>query len=120
MSRRHWPTPVQVALLAALGAGLSGVHAQMPVLDGQNMQLTLGESQVLQLPQPVSRVAVGHPGIADFILLGPKELYVLGKSPGMTNLVMWNANGKATTLRTQVGLNLAPLRELIRNVLPEE
>ena len=41
-----------------------------PVLDGQNMQLTLGESQVLQLPQPVSRVAVGHPGIADFILLG--------------------------------------------------
>ena len=65
MSRRHWPTPVQVALLAALGAGLSGVHAQMPVLDGQNMQLTLGESQVLQLPQPVSRVAVGHPGIAD-------------------------------------------------------
>ncbi len=120
MSRRHWQTRVQVALLAALGTLLTGVHAQMPVLDGQNMQLTLGESQVLQLPQPVARVAVGHPGIADFILLGPKELYVLGKSPGMTNLVMWNTNGKATTLRTQVGLNLTPLRELIRRILPDE
>lgn len=120
MSRRHWQTPVQAALLAALGTLVLGVRAQMPVLDGQNMQLTLGESQVLQLPQPVARVAVGHPGIADFILLGPKELYVLGKSPGMTNLVMWNANGKATTLRTQVGLNLAPLRELIQRVLPDE
>ncbi len=120
MNHRTWQTSFQVALLVALGAVLPGAHAQVPLLDGQNMQLTLGESQVLQLPQPVTRVAVGHPGIADFILLGPKELYVLGKSPGMTNLVMWNASGKATTLRTQVALNLAPLRELIRHILPDE
>ncbi len=120
MSRPPRSFPVQVAVLAALGAALPGAHAQVPMTDSQNVQLTLGESQVLQLPQPVARVAVGHPGIADFILLGPKELYVLGKSPGMTNLVMWNANGKATTLRTQVGLNLTPLRELIRHILPDE
>lgn len=120
MSHHPWPFPVQAALLAALGMAVPGVQAQVPMPDSQNVQLTLGESQVLQLPQPVARVAVGHPGIADFILLGPKELYVLGKSPGMTNLVMWNASGKATTLRTQVGLNLTPLRELIRHILPDE
>ena len=120
MKHRHWQTLVHVAFLVVTGGWLTELRAQMPMLDGQNMQLTMGESQVLQLPQPILRVAVGHPGIADFILLGPKELYVLGKSPGITNLVMWNANGKAITLRTHVGLNLTPLRELIRSVLPDE
>lgn len=120
MSRPTWQAPVQAALLVALGATLGSAQAQAPALETQNVQLNLGESQVLQLPQPVTRVAVGHPGIADFILLGPKELYVLGKAPGMTNLVMWSANGKASTLRTQVSLNLTPLRELLRQVLPDE
>ena len=120
MRRPHWQPLVHVALVVVIAGWLTGGHAQMPLRDGQSMQLTLGESQVLQLPQPIARVAVGHPGIADYILLGPKELYVLGKSPGVTNLVMWNANGKASTLRTQVSLNLTPLRELIHSALPDE
>lgn len=117
MSRVISKTVLLVTLLSAM---TSAVHAQMPAVDSQNLQLALGESQVLQLPQAVKRVAVGHPGIADFILLGPKELYVLGKAPGMTNLVMWDAAGKATSLRTQVALNLTPLRELLLRILPME
>ena len=46
---------------------------------------------------------------------------MLGKSPGATNLVMWHANGKTSTvLRAQVTLNLAPLRELLQQILPAE
>lgn len=109
------------ALAGALVSAMASVaHGQMPTVDSQALQLALGESQVLQLPQAVKRVAVGHPGIADFILLGPKELYVLGKAPGMTNLVMWDGAGKATSLRTQVALNLTPLRELLQRILPME
>ena len=118
LSQKRW-------LLCAL-AGVSvllsafAVHAQVAALDSQQLQLTFGESQVLQLPQPVARVAVGHPGIADYILLSPQELYVLAKAPGTTNLVMWTANGKASSLRTQVSLNLTSLRELLHQVLPTE
>ena len=128
MSRRIRPRAIELACVCALLALMNKAwaqpvvlaSAQAPTLEGQSFQLSLGESQVLQLAQPVTRVAVGHPGIADFLLLGPKELYVLGKSPGMTNLVMWNASGKATSIRTQVSLNLAPLRELIGKILPNE
>lgn len=120
MRRVFSKSGLTAACLGVLGAVVPGANAQVPVVDGQSLQLSLGESQVLQLPQMVKRVAVGHPGIADFILLGPKELYVLGKAPGMTNLVMWDAGGKATSLRTQVALNLTPLRELLQRILPME
>lgn len=120
MRRCFWKSGLPMLLVGAWGAMVPGVNAQMSALDAQSLKLSLGESQVLQLPQPVKRVAVGHPGIADFILLGPKELYVLGKAPGMTNLVMWDGSGKATSLRTQVALNLAPLRELLQRILPLE
>jgi pilus assembly protein CpaC len=108
------------AVVGLLSIGGQLANAQTTSLEGQGLQLSLGESQVLQLAQPITRVAVGQPGIADFILLGPKELYVLGKAPGTTNLVMWNAGGKASTIRTQVSLNPAPLRELLQQVLPAE
>ena len=115
-----WKAALQAGLFGALASAWSASHAQMPTLESTQLQLSPGESQVFQLAQPITRVAVGHPGIADFILLGPKELYVLGKAPGSTNLVMWNANGKATSIRAQVALNLTPLRELIRQILPTE
>ena len=119
MKRSFWKSGLTL-VVGACAVMVPGVHAQVSALDAQSLQLSLGESQVLQLPQPVKRVAVGHPGIADFILLGPKELYVLGKAPGMTNFVMWDANGKASSLRTQVALNLTPLRELLQRILPLE
>lgn len=126
MNRPCWKPlrrPLMRSLLATLVGLWCGAQAQtpaLPALESSNLQLSPGESQVLQLAQPIARVAVGHPGIADFILLGPKELYVLGKTPGTTNLVMWNASGKASSIRTQVALNLTPLRELMRQILPTE
>lgn len=113
--------PLAAALAFLLGFGpLAPAHAQVAVVEGQDLKLTVGESQVLQLAQPATRVAVGHPGVTDYVLLSPQELYVLAKSPGETNLVIWTANGKAQTLRTQVSLNLRSLRDLLRRILPTE
>lgn len=121
MSPRAWTIGLTKAAVC-LWAGLAlGAVAQTAVPEGAGLQLAMGESQVLRLAQPVTRVAVAQPAIADFMLLGPQELYVLGKSPGATNLVMWHANGKTSTvLRAQVSLNLTPLRELLQHILPTE
>ncbi len=121
MSTRAWMIGLARAAVG-LGASLAlAASAQTAAAESAGLQLSMGESQVLRLAQPVTRVAVGQPAIADFMLLGPQELYVLGKSPGATNLVMWHANGKTSTvLRAQVSLNLAPLRELLQHILPTE
>ena len=46
-------------LIGSAGASLVlGVAAQVPATESMALQLAMGESQVLRLAQPVSRVAV--------------------------------------------------------------
>lgn len=86
----------------------------------QSVQLTLGEPQVMQMDHPISRVAVGDPSVADFIRLGPQELYVLGKRPGVTNILIWNQQGTLRSIRAQVSINLGMLQQLLQTVFPDE
>lgn len=116
----RWSALAATVLFLLSLAPLAPSVAAAPAREPQSLRLSLGESQVIKLARPVKRVAVGHPGIADFILLSPQELYVLGKSPGSTNLVMWDASGQTRHLRAQVVMNLNPLRQLIARVLPAE
>jgi pilus assembly protein CpaC len=84
------------------------------------LRLVAGHVRVLSLPSAVSRIAVGDPKVADYRLISPTELYVVGKAAGTTNLVIWRANGESTTLRVSVSTDLAPLAESLRDNLPQE
>jgi pilus assembly protein CpaC len=80
----------------------------------------LGESRVYQLEQPIARVAVGNPEVADYIMLNPSELYLLGKKTGATNLVLWDKNGNFTSTPLQVSRNTNPIELMLKVVLPKE
>jgi pilus assembly protein CpaC len=82
--------------------------------------VTVGESRVYRLDQPVKRVAVGNPEVADYILLNTSELYLLGKKTGATNLVIWDRNGNCTSTPLQVSRNINPLKVMLKVVLPKE
>lgn len=75
---------------------------------------------VLALPGPVKRVAVGNPLVADFRLIEPNELYVLGKSLGTTNLLLWPQGALPYSVALTVYLDHAPLAESLRQALPQE
>jgi pilus assembly protein CpaC len=59
---------------------------------------------------PAARVAVGDAKIADVILLNPSEIYMLGKTTGATNLIVWNRANQASVIDITVGLDIAALR----------
>src|SRR5689334_20313004 len=61
----------------------------------RTLNATVGKSTVLRLSSPASRVAIADPNIADVVLLGPREVYVLGKAVGTTNLTTWGQAGGA-------------------------
>lgn len=105
-----------LCLLCWLALSL-GVQAQSNQL---SVQLTLGEAQVLPIDAAVARLAMGDPSVADFIRLGPQELYLLGKRAGVTNLLMWTQQGSLRPMRVEVGLNLKPIQTLLQTVFPEE
>lgn len=86
----------------------------------KSVNAVVGHVLVLRLPQPVSRVVVGDPQVADYRLISRNELYVLGNSLGTTNLVLWTPGGQTVSLTVKVGADLAPLADSLQLALPLE
>lgn len=80
----------------------------------------VGESRVFRLARPISRVAVGDPEVADYIMITSSQLYLLGKKTGATNLVIWDRTGNVTTTPLHVSRNISNIREMLKAVLPNE
>ena len=94
------------------------------VLPGNRLPVVLdiaaGRAHVLVLPFAASRVAVGNPQVADFTLVKNNELYILGKSVGATNLILWDKSGESRTVNLTVGVNLGVFADVLSRVLPNE
>jgi pilus assembly protein CpaC len=81
---------------------------------------TVGKSIVLRLPAPVKRMSVGNKDVADVILINPSEIYLLGKSVGSTNVILWSKSGQSTVVDVSVGLDTAPLQGKVQQLMPGE
>jgi pilus assembly protein CpaC len=84
------------------------------------INLPEGKSTLMHLPYAAARLSVGDPGIADVILLNPREIYMLGKSVGATNLILWNQANDATIIDINVGIDTIGLQARIAQLLPSE
>ncbi|MDE1948929.1 MAG: type II and III secretion system protein family protein, partial [Burkholderiales bacterium] len=63
-----------------------------------------------------------RPGVAqvDVLLLGPSEVYLLGKTIGSTNIVMLDRSGTCTAFDVVVGMDTAALQASLTDLLPDE
>ena len=86
----------------------------------RNMALAEGKSTLMHLPFPVARVSVGDPRIADVILLNTTDVYLLGKSVGTTNLIVWNRNNEASIIDLSVSIDASLLQARLSELLPNE
>ena len=84
------------------------------------MNLSEGKSTLMRLPYPVARLAVGDAKVADVILINPSEVYMLGKSIGSTNLILWNKANQATIIDIVVGVDSGALRQQFDQLFPNE
>ena len=66
--------------------------------------------------QPV--IALGDPSIADFVLLAPRQLRVVGRRLGTTDLSVTSTDGKTHSIDIHVVADLDPLRQQLRRVFP--
>lgn len=106
--------------LSAASAAESAAPASSKVRWQSTMQAVVGHVVVLPLPEPVSRVVVGDPKVADYRLTSRTELFVLGKSVGTTNFLLWRPGGPPVSLIVKVSADLDPLVESLKTALPQE
>jgi pilus assembly protein CpaC len=130
---------MRALILACLLAASSGAHAQAPApaapgkpaaappelssepaRKGPDMRLIVGKSALLRLPEPVDRVSVANPAIADVTAISARELYLLGKDLGSTNIIVWARGGQATVIDVTVASDPSMLEAEFPKLLPGE
>src|SRR4051794_20871078 len=86
--------------LAALAAAVSlaplGAGAQQRALE-----VAVNKAELLPFPRPPGSVRGVTPAIAAIVAEGPSRVFVLGKTPGETELYILDGEGK-TMLRTNI------------------
>ncbi|MCL4772898.1 MAG: type II and III secretion system protein family protein [Burkholderiaceae bacterium] len=87
---------------------------------GPAMSLVVGKSTLVRLPAPIERISVGNPAVADVTLISARELYLLGKTFGSTNVIMWRRNAPTTIIDVAVGADSSALEQRLRALLPGE
>ena len=93
------------------------VHAE------RNTSLTVPiyKSRVVTLSTPAKRVSIGNPDIADVLIIGSGELYILGKDLGATNVLLWDRNDQLiSAISVSVTHDLDTLHKLLASTLPGE
>ena len=70
--------------------------------------LAMDEVRTISFDKPVATVYVGNPAIADINMIDTRHAFVIGKSPGTTNIIALDGEGKSiadTGVAVLAGLN---------------
>jgi pilus assembly protein CpaC len=94
--------------------------APMPVDMAPAVRLTIGKSLLLKLPDNAQRISVGNPEVADVSLINAREIYLLGKKSGTTNMIVWGPQGNATLRDLTVGMDIDALQAKLHELVPTD
>jgi pilus assembly protein CpaC len=106
--------PTQKTVVASIGG------SQAPSSGEPALMLTIGKSMVVPVEPGLTRVSVGNPEIVDISLIRSKELYMIGKKAGITNILMWNKAGVSRIVEVLVGADTEGLRLKLKELMPTE
>ena len=118
------PTTAQVATQPATTPSLAPVIARVertgPVEMGPSMNLIVSKSTLLRLPDAIERISIGSPAVADVTLISGRELYLIGKTFGTTNVMLWRTGGGTTVIDVTVSIDTAALEAQLHALMPGE
>lgn len=112
--------------LGALTAGLAGTPALAQTATGcaalgqlpGTFEVRQGEHRQLQLPVPITRIAVGNPEVAEARLLNRDSVLLLGQGPGVTTVSLWTRCA-STPQQSMLFVEGAATAALARPLLPD-
>lgn len=112
-----------LAFLCAVGVAVAqeAGFQQLPTGASISMSVPLFKSRVVIADQPTGRVAVGNPDVADIVVIGPTQLYVLGKDIGTTNVLFWSRENRLIgSINLEVVHDLDGLKSKLQQLFPND
>jgi len=86
----------------------------------KNLALETGQNRLLLLSEPIGRVSVADPKIADLKVITPTQLLLTSRNVGTTDLTLWNKRDEALVIALLVTRNLDRLRSQLLEFFPNE
>ena len=86
----------------------------------QKINLVVGKSVVVETPSAVKRVSLAAPAFADALVLSPRQVYLTGKAPGLTNMTLWESDTVLAAVDVEVSPDVVSLKEKLHELLPAE
>ena len=111
---------VQISAVTNSVSALAQEVRTSPTTLPSDLVLTLGKSKIVEVPFIVEKVSVGNPAVADIVVTGPRQVYLLGKAIGSSNLMLWRKGGEVVVIDLSVELDLEQLRLQFSAILPGE
>jgi type II secretory pathway component GspD/PulD (secretin) len=75
-------------IIALIALSAPGAYAQSQGV----YSIAAGASKIINISEPIKRVSVGNPGIAEYTVLSKNEIIILGVKVGRTELHLWTDN----------------------------
>lgn len=86
-----------------------------------NIQVPIYKSRVLTTRSAVKRVSVGNAEVADILVTSPTQVYLLGRSLGSTNVLLWDGGNRLIdSFDVEVVHDLGGLKDKLHQLLPNE
>jgi pilus assembly protein CpaC len=110
-----------MAMTSALAQSSLTRERILPPTRSGTITVPVFKSRIIELYTRAQRVSVGNPDVADILVLGTDELYVLGKDLGTTNVLLWDrGNNLISSIDIQVVHDLETLKQKLAELLPNE
>ena len=122
MKRRLTATLLLVGIAAAPLAGLpaQAANAQETIAPSRDLNLSIGRGELINVPGTMADVFVANDAVADVQIKSERQLYLFGKSGGVTTVyasnkagaIIWSAN-------VRVGSNIDSVDQMLNLAMPE-
>lgn len=80
--------------------------------------ITAGSSRVVEVDQPLKRVSVVTPEVADVALLSPRQVAITARSVGNTQVILWDDQDHQMVFDVVVEMDLSQLKRAIAMTAP--
>jgi pilus assembly protein CpaC len=107
-------------LVAGIMGGVAAPRAGAQAVSGEVLTVARGTSALVNSPNPIQRVSIGDPEVADAFAVSPREVLVNAKKLGSTSLIIWEQSGARRLFNVEVTVDAPALERQLRALFPSE
>ena len=91
-----------------------------PIESANTVEIMVGQSAVLDVGSPITRISLTSPDVADALVTSQKQLLVNGKTPGAISMYVWDRQGALRRYDLIVQRDISRLSDQLTTLFPGE